>query len=118
MKRFLFWAPRILGMLFAIFLSLFALDVFGEGYGFWEILVALFMHLIPTFIVLIALAVAWRREWVGAILFFGLALFYVAMAWGRFPFVTCLAISGPLLLVGVLFLLNWKYRDQSRTPQS
>ena len=34
-KQLLFWTPRILGILFALFLSMFALDVFGEGYGFW-----------------------------------------------------------------------------------
>jgi hypothetical protein len=115
-KRFLFWAPRILGILFAIFLSLFALDVFSEGYTFRETLVALFMHLVPTFIVIAALAIAWRREWIGAVLFFGLAVFYVVMAWGRFPFVTYLTISGPLFLTGVLFLLNWRFRDELRAP--
>ena len=113
-KRLLFWTPRALGILFAIFLSLFALDVFSEGYGFRETIVALFMHLVPTFVVLIALAVAWRWEWVGAALFCGLAVFYVVMAWGRFPFGTYLVISGPLLLVGVLFLLNWLRRDELR----
>ena len=39
-KRTLFWAPRILCILFAVFVSLFALDVFGEGYGFWETILA------------------------------------------------------------------------------
>jgi hypothetical protein len=34
-RRMLFWTPRLLSILFAIFISLFALDVFGEGYGFW-----------------------------------------------------------------------------------
>ena len=57
-KKILFWTPRILGILVAIFISLFALDVFGEGYGFWETLAALAMHLIPTSIVLIILALA------------------------------------------------------------
>lgn len=113
-KRLLYWTPRVLCLVFAIFLSLFALDVFGEGYGFWETVVALFMHLVPTFIVLIVLAIAWRWEWVGAVLFCGLAVFYVVWTWGRFPFGTYLAISGPLLLVGVLFLLNWRRRDELR----
>lgn len=113
-KRLLHWTPRILGLLFAIFLSLFALDVFDEGYGSWETVVALFMHLVPTFIVLIVLAIAWRWEWVGAVLFCGLAVFYVLWTWGRFPFGTYLAISGPLLLVGILFLLNWRRRDELR----
>ena len=115
--QWLFWTPRILAIFFAIFLSLFALDVFSEGYGFWETVVALVMHLAPTFIVLVALAVAWRWEWVGAVLFFGLAVLYVVMAWGRFPLGTYLLISGPLLVVGVLFLLNWMLRDELRAPQ-
>mgnify|MGYP001813850633 CR=1 FL=1 len=113
--HWLFWTPRILGILFAIFISLFALDVFGEGYGPWETVVALVMHLVPTFVVLTALAVAWRWEWVGAVLFGGLALLYVVMAWGRFPLLTYVVISGPLLLVGVLFLLNWLHRVELRT---
>ena len=30
-KRWLFWAPRVLGVLFALFVGMFALDVFSEG---------------------------------------------------------------------------------------
>ena len=65
-KPILHWTPRILALLFAVFLSLFALDVFGEGYGFWKTILALVMHLIPTGIVLAVLAVSWRWQWLGA----------------------------------------------------
>ena len=65
-KRFLFWLPRVLSALFAAFISLFALDVFGAGYGFWETIWALFVHLIPTWLILAALAISWRWEcWAG-----------------------------------------------------
>jgi len=114
-KRVLLWTPRVLGILFAIFLSVFALDVFSEGYGLWRTIGALLLHLVPTFIVVIALIIAWRWEWVGAVLFSALAVFYVVWTWGRFPWVTYLSISGPLVLVGVLFLFNWIYRAQLRT---
>ena len=114
-KRVLFWTPRVLCILFAMFLSLFALDVFSEGYGFWETIVALLLHLVPTFIVVIALVIAWRWEWIGAILFIALALFYLVWTWGRFPWITYLTISGPLFLVGALFLINWVYRAELRT---
>ena len=114
-KRVLFWAPRILCILFAVFLSLFAFDVFGEGLGFGETILALLIHLVPVYIVVIVLVIAWRREWVGAILFTALAVFYVASAWGRFHWSAYLAISGPLVVLGVLFLLNWIYRAQLRT---
>ena len=116
MKRVLFWTPRVLCILLAIFLSVFALDVFSEGYGLWQTIGALLLHLVSTsFIVLIALVIAWRWEWVGAVLFGALAVFYVVWAWGRFPLVAYLSISGPLALVGVLFLFNWIYRAQLRT---
>jgi len=114
-KRLLFWTPRILCILFAVFVSLFALDVFGEGYGFWGTMLALLMHLIPTGVILIVLAISWRWEWVGGVLFTALGVLYLAMSWGRFHWSAYLLISGPLFLVGVLFLINWLYRAEGRT---
>jgi hypothetical protein len=114
-KRVVFWTPRILGVLFAMFISIFALDVFGEGYDFWETIVALLMHLVPTGIIVIALAIAWRWEWIGALLFTGLGAGYVIMAWGRFEWVTYLLIAGPSFLIGALFLVNWFFRAELRS---
>ena len=106
-KQVLYWSPRVLCILFAIFISLFALDVFGVGYSFWETVGALLIHLIPTYIVIIGLILAWRREWVGAILFTLLAILYAIWS-GRLDW--SLLVSGPLLLIGALFLFNWLYR--------
>ena len=111
-KKILFWTPRILGLLIAIFVSLFALDVFGEGYSFWETITALAMHLIPTAVILITLAVAWRWERAGGILFIGLGLLYITLFWDPSRLPAYLMISGPLFLVGVLFLLNGFYREE------
>jgi len=113
-KRVLFWAPRILCILFALFLSLFALDIFDMGLGFWETILALLIHLVPVYIVVFVLFLAWKWEWVGAVLFTALAVFYVVWTWGKFDWSTYLAISGPLFFIGVLFLLNWIYRAQLR----
>jgi hypothetical protein len=114
-KRILFWTPRIICIVFAVFISLFALDVFAEGYGLLKTIIALLIHLIPTGIVVIALLISWRWEWVGAILFNALGVFYIVWTWGKFPWSTYLAMSGPLFLVGVLFLINWVYRRELRT---
>ena len=114
-KRVVFWTPRVLCALFAAFVSLFALDVFGEGYGCWGTILALLMHLVPTGIILIALAIAWRWEWIGAILFVALGVWYLIMAWGKFDWITYLLIAGPLFLLGALFLLNWLYRAELRS---
>jgi hypothetical protein len=114
MKQFLFWSPRVLTIPFALFVSLFALDVFDEGYGFWGTVVALFMHLIPTWIVLVILCLSWRWEWIGAVLIVALGLLYAYWAVGRGHPEWTVPMSGPLFLVGGLFLLNWLYREQVR----
>jgi len=109
-----FWAPRILTILVALFLSVFAFDVFEGKKAFLEILAALVLHLIPTFLVVVLLVLAWRRELIGVVAFAGLAIAYVGFFWGRFPWVAYAAISGPLLLVSVLFLLSWRQRVRAR----
>jgi len=114
LKRGLFWIPRILGILFAVFLSLFALDVFGEDRSFWETALALLIHLIPVYVVVIALVLAWRWAWVGAVVFTALAALYVILGWGRFHWSAYAVISGPLTLLGFLFHLNWIHRAQLR----
>ena len=114
LKRLLIWAPRVLSILFALFLSLFALHVFGAGYTFTETLIALFMHLIPTFVLLLGLVLAWRWEWVGAVIFLGFAAWYLVEAWGSFSVVVLLSIAGPPLLIGLLYLIDWRYRAELR----
>ena len=113
-KKLVYWTPRILGILFAIFISLFALDVFNENRTFWEAIGAFFIHLIPTYVVIIVLIVAWKWEWIGAVLCIGLGIFYTAWTWGKFTWLAYAVISGGLILVGILFLLNWKYRAELR----
>ncbi len=114
-KKVLFWAPRVLGVLFAIFISLFALDVFMEGYGFWETIIALLMHLIPTAIFLLVLVVAWRWERIGGFLFIALGVLYIALFWSPDRLPGYLIISGPLFLVGFLFLLDGFFTRDNRT---
>jgi hypothetical protein len=112
----LYWAPRVLCITFAVVMSVFALDVFEEGQSFWRTGLDWLMHLIPNFLILLVLAVSWRREWIGGYLFIVLAGLYVVWAWNK-PFgswSTFLLMAGPLVLTGALFLLNWYYRGALR----
>jgi hypothetical protein len=108
-ERLLHWTPRVLGLLFAAFLSVFALDVFGEGYTFWQTILALAMHLIPTVVLLSALAISWRWGWAGGFVFLALGAWYLVTSWGRFHGSTYLVIAGPLFLLGLLFEIDWWY---------
>ena len=89
---------------------MFALDVFSEGYGFGETILALLIHLVPTYLIVIALVIAWRWEGIGALLFILFALFYMVMSGGG-----SWIISGTLFFVGFLFLINWIYREKLKT---
>ena len=112
----LYWAPRALCIVFVLFISIFALDVFGETRGFWQTLAALGMHLIPTFILLLILWGSWRREWIGGVIFPALGILYIVTSWNK-PFAhlsTFLLIAGPPVVTGALFWLNWCYRRALR----
>ena len=119
-RRTLFWTPRALSILFIAFLSMFALDVFGEGLSFWQTLLALTMHLIPSFILIAALVLAWRWEWIGAALYGAAGTLYVVWV-VRHPHLPAaiklnwiLFIAGPAFAIAALFLVNWLKRAEIR----
>ena len=111
-KRILFWTPRILSILYAVFISMFALDVFGEGYGTWRTIVALLMHLIPTAFIIVVLIISWRWEWVGALLFAAAGLYYAFTTLKHPDWI--LVIAGPLFVIAILYLLNWLNHKELR----
>lgn len=104
--KIIHWLPRVLGIAFILFLSLFALDVFEEFAG-WVSVLAFLIHLIPSFILLAVVAIAWKYEWVGAAAFLGFAVFYVIMVGLDRPWSWYVAISAPSALVGILFFISW-----------
>jgi hypothetical protein len=109
MKPALFWAPRVLGIVFALFLGVLALDLFNEVDGVWRTALALGVHLIPAAIILIVVTVSWRRAWVGGFVLPALGLWYLLSESGRIHWSVYLVISGPLFVTGVLFLSDWIY---------
>ncbi len=119
--KFIYWTPRILSILFIMFLAMFSFDVIEPGRSVGDIIIGLIMHNIPVFILIVLLVIAWKHELVGVVTFIsagllysGLTVFraihseipwYLSLSWS-------LTIAGPAFLVGVLFLLNWKRKRQ------
>jgi len=102
-------------MAFALFISLFALDVFNEGRDFAGTALALLMHLLPTLVIVGVLVLSWRREWIGGVVYSFLAVFYVVWFWGKFPLSAYLVIAAPLAVMGASFMLNWFFRTGLRS---
>jgi len=112
-KQTLYWTPRIAAIIFVLFISLFALDIFEMNLGFWGTIVGLFMHLIPSILLAIAIVLAWRWEWIGAAAFAGWAVYYVA-AFRGFDWGIYAMIAGIPLVIAILFLVDWIYRKEMR----
>jgi hypothetical protein len=110
-----YWTPRILCILAILLISVFALDSFEPGQTVWHQILAFIIHLIPSFILIILLIVAWKWEKTG-----GIILFVAGLIWGFFlfrinyihqrsflnVFYTFMALSFPFILSGVLFIIS------------
>jgi hypothetical protein len=121
--RLLHWLPRTLCILAILFVSLFALDAFAPGPTIRQQLGAFLMHLLPSFILLAFLVVAWKWELVGGILLaatgVGLSPFVFALNYRRNHSIgvslgIILAITIPFALVGVLFILCHRMKKSVR----
>ena len=119
--KILFWTPRLLSILFICFLVLFSLDVFEPGKSIEEILLGLLMHNIPSIILIFLLVIAWRKEIVGAVSYFGVGLLYIVFVTFRvvnsglpwyIAITWSITIAGPAFIIGALFLINWKKRSK------
>lgn len=104
-SNFVVWAPRILGIVAAAGLASFALDAF-DGRRLGVVLGDFVIHLLPAFVVAAVVALSWTRPWIGGILFVGMAAAYAASVPNKPDWI--LVISGPLVLIGVLYLVSWR----------
>ena len=110
-NKFVYWVPRILSIIFILFLALMSLDVFSEDLSFWQTIEALFMHNIPALILLVVLLISWKYEIVGGIAFILAGLLYIVLLmmnpfeWYMLSW--AIQISGIAFFVGILFLIGW-----------
>ncbi|MCA9733231.1 MAG: hypothetical protein H6696_08600 [Deferribacteres bacterium] len=114
-NKIFYWLPRILCVLAVLFISLFALDAFQSGRTIWQQLGDFAFHLIPTYILLLFLFVAWRWELIGGIIFMVIGLAFsplvfmhnfkmnhsISMSLGIITMITF-----PFILVGILFMIS------------
>ena len=109
-KGLMYWTPRVLCIAFAALLAAFAADVFDMPLNVWEKAIALAMHLVPSLMVLVVLAVAWRHEWIAAMLFPAARSGPSGVEMGPAPLDGVCLYRGTLLLLGVLYLVSWPSR--------
>lgn len=120
LAKIIYRAPRIAGVVIVVFVGLFSLDVFEEGYSLWEMLGGFIMHSLPAIAMAVTLALAWRRPWIGFLAFAAAALFFMRFVLGS-PLESAgnvLLFSGPMAVIAMLFWANWKWlKAQSPAPR-
>jgi len=112
-SRFLTRVPRILAMLFILFLTMFWFDMFGGEESIWIQIGGFLIHSIPSFILIAILIISRKHELVWAIAFMLAGLAYIVMCainWVPRQMILwrSLTISWPALLTGILFRLSWR----------
>ncbi|MFN8206100.1 MAG: hypothetical protein U0T82_01640 [Bacteroidales bacterium] len=108
MKNLLLWTPRILAILFILFISMFAADAFEGDAPLGRKLLGFLIHLLPTVLLLISLVIAWKYPHIGGVLFILAALFFTIWFSTYNVLTTFLLISLPPALIGLIFLWQWK----------
>ena len=116
------WLPRCIVILSILFVSVFAFDTFSSNNNIWQQLIEFLIHLIPSYILLIVLIIAWKFELIGGIIFILISL-------GLAPYIfnhnyqmnhsisislgIIMMINFPFLLAGILFLLDHKNKKKN-----
>lgn len=127
-SRFVYWTPRILSIIFILFITVFSFDVFDpmNNYTLGQSILAFIMHSIPSIILLAVLLISWKHEIVGGIVFILFGIFFVVRTVMTVlmnlsnaiapPFlaiaVPVLIIGGPAFFIGILFLIGWNKRKK------
>ena len=124
--KILQWSPRILCIMAILFVSLFALDSFDPRLSLLQQIGEFLIHLIPSFVLLACLIVAWKWELIGGIILasigIGFSPFVYNLNYARIHnvgacLVILLMITFPFIVVGVLFILS-SIMKKKNTPKA
>lgn len=99
------WLPAGLGILYILFISMFALDAFSGDGSITEKIGGFLIHLIPSFVLLFVLGVSWKKPTAGGVLFILLSIIFTLYFGTYESLLNFLIISFPLAVIGLLFII-------------
>jgi len=114
-EKVILWLPRLLCIGAILFVSMFALDAFEPGMPFGQQILNFIMHLIPSFVLLLLLWIAWEKPYLGGILFAvaGIVMspFVYTLNYNRTHSIwisssIILMITVPFIVIGILFIMS------------
>ncbi len=103
----LIWLPRLLTIIFILFISIFSLDALSSNEMLSQKLINFSIHLIPSFVLIATLIISWNRPLIGGLVFIILGIVFTLFFNTYKEFINFLIISFPLILTGILFLFSY-----------
>lgn len=121
-ERIARWTPRIFCIVAILFVSMFALDAFEPGIPLGQQMLNFLVHMIPSFVLMLLLLVAWKQPFTGGILFaiigivtsplvYNLNYNRTHSVWTSLSII--LMITVPFIVIGALFILD-HFRQKQR----
>lgn len=113
--KLLHWTPRVLCILVILFISMFAMDAFNPQLTLWQQISGFLIHLLPSYILIAILWVAWKWELTGGIILTVFGLVTTPLVWNinysmNHSVSTTLGviflITFPFILIGLLFIAS------------
>ena len=110
-----YWLPRIMVILAIFIIGFFALDSFSPDQTFWHNIGSFLMNLIPAYILIIILIIAWKWELAGGIILtltgIACSILVFIMNFKRthsvsISLVVVLIVCVPIFVSGILFIIH------------
>jgi Na+/pantothenate symporter len=98
------WIPRIMAMIFIIFLLQFSFSIFTSPILFWLKVKGFFIYSFPALMFLITLIYSWKYPKIGGIIFMVLGVIFTAFFHTYSIITSFFIITLPALLIGGLFI--------------
>lgn len=126
-EKIILWLPRLLCIGAILFVSMFALDSFEPGIPFSQQLLNFFMHLIPTYVLLLLLWLAWKKPYVGGIIIAIIGVVTSPLIYNlnynrnhsvMLSLSIILLITIPFIVIGILFILSHFQKKNEKIRQT
>ncbi len=111
-NKIIYLIPRVVSIIFILFISfILVISSFAEPGSIWLKLMGFIIHLIPSFILLAGLIIAWKNEKIGSYIFLGLCIVMTLFFHTYKKLGTFLIMSLPILIISGLFYLHYKLKN-------
>ena len=101
-------AATSIGVLYALALLVFAVDVFNNEQSISQTFSDVCLHLVPTVVVFLFVFVGYKNPLIGSIIFAISGLVYISTGWSNMHWTAHVVIAGPLLVLSMLYIMAYK----------